>query len=281
MNNLVSVYIPTHNRAQLVQRAIESVLAQSYANLEIIVSDDGSSDNTPEVMAAYVEKHANIKYVRSETPQGACHARNCAIELASGDYITGLDDDDYFEKDRVETFMSHKDLLEQFSFICSSYCYQQSESNSRVIMGNDDTIGLDQILTENSVGNQIFTYTQRLRDISGFDKSLKAWQDHEMWLRMIVEYGEAKRVNSPSYVIDVSHQHERISKNINKIKSACEHFIAKYGELYAANNLTDKLKSNVYAYSGYSPSLSEYKTYIKARGFSSAAKLVVKKILKK
>ncbi|HAY4006682.1 TPA: glycosyltransferase family 2 protein, partial [Escherichia coli] len=101
-NELVSVYIPTHNRVDMLERAIMSVLKQSYPNIEIIVSDDGSQDNTKKIVTSYMQQYSNIKYVFSSEAKGACHARNLAIAKASGTYITGLDDDDEFTQDRIE-----------------------------------------------------------------------------------------------------------------------------------------------------------------------------------
>jgi glycosyltransferase involved in cell wall biosynthesis len=87
----VSVYIPTKNRPVMLKRAIDSVLAQDYPNVEVVVSDDGSTDNTPEFMDDYCKQYNNIIYLRSETSHGACHARNKAILASTGEFITGLD----------------------------------------------------------------------------------------------------------------------------------------------------------------------------------------------
>lgn len=95
---LVSVIIPTYNRANLVVRAIDSVLSQTYKNIEIIVVDDGSKDNTKEVLAFYKDK---IRYFYKENG-GEASARNCGIERVKGDYIALLDSDDLWYPEKVE-----------------------------------------------------------------------------------------------------------------------------------------------------------------------------------
>lgn len=107
MNNaLISVYIPTHNRSEMLKRAVFSVIKQTYKNVEIIICDDGSSDNTEQVVIALQEKYKNIRYLKNDTPKGACAARNLGIFEAKGEYITGLDDDDEFSDNRLEELLN-------------------------------------------------------------------------------------------------------------------------------------------------------------------------------
>ena len=92
---LVTIYIPTKNRLKLLNRAIESVKKQTYKDIEIIVVDDGSTDGTTEYLAQEINS-GTLKAIFNKKSLGACAARNKAIEMATGDFITGLDDDDYF-----------------------------------------------------------------------------------------------------------------------------------------------------------------------------------------
>ena len=100
MNQLVSVIITTHNRQELLSRAIESVLLQSYQNIECIVVDDASEDGTKE----YCESIESINYVRisKDESKGGNYARNLGIKNALGEYIAFLDDDDYWLPEKIE-----------------------------------------------------------------------------------------------------------------------------------------------------------------------------------
>lgn len=97
---LVSVIIPTYRRAALVPRAIESVRRQSYGNLEILVVDDGSPDDTAAVVRAVPD--FRIRYLRHECNKGLPAARNTGIQAARGEYIAFIDDDDEWRSDKVE-----------------------------------------------------------------------------------------------------------------------------------------------------------------------------------
>lgn len=97
---LVSIIIPTFNRGYLIRRALKSCLNQSYANIEVVVVDDCSSDNTEEIVNSLKDKR--IRYFRNSKNMGGCFSRNKGIELSRGDYINFLDDDDELREDKIE-----------------------------------------------------------------------------------------------------------------------------------------------------------------------------------
>ncbi|MBO7612155.1 MAG: glycosyltransferase family 2 protein [Elusimicrobia bacterium] len=101
MNNtdLISVILPTYNRAHLIKRSVESILNQTYQNIELIIIDDGSTDNTKEVIESLNDKR--IVYIYQKN-QGCCAARNKGIEVARGNYIALQDSDDAWHPDKLE-----------------------------------------------------------------------------------------------------------------------------------------------------------------------------------
>lgn len=101
---LISVILNTFNRAQLVRRAIDSVLAQTYPNLELIVVDDGSTDDTEEVLAE--ENDPRFRYIRQEN-SGLSAGRNRGFAVAAGAWIACLDDDDQVEPEWLGDFVAH------------------------------------------------------------------------------------------------------------------------------------------------------------------------------
>jgi glycosyltransferase involved in cell wall biosynthesis len=100
MEPLVSCIIPTYNRAHIVGRAIQSVLNQTYKNIEVIVVDDGSQDNTQEVVLSI--KDERVRYIRLHRNFGAAFARNIGIANARGEFVAFLDSDDYFLPEKIE-----------------------------------------------------------------------------------------------------------------------------------------------------------------------------------
>ncbi len=100
MNPTVSVIIPTYNRANLVSRAIKSVLNQTYQDFEIIVVDDCSEDNTEEIVKSFND--SRIRYIKHKKNKGGSAARNTGIKRARGKYIAFLDDDDEWLPSKLE-----------------------------------------------------------------------------------------------------------------------------------------------------------------------------------
>lgn len=101
-NPLISVMMPTYNNGKYIKQAIESIYAQNYNNIEIIVIDDGSTDNTKEILKQYKD----IKYFYIEH-KGISFARNLALENSKGEYIAFLDSDDYWLPDKLNIQMQY------------------------------------------------------------------------------------------------------------------------------------------------------------------------------
>src|SRR5688572_7692895 len=108
---LVSVYVPTRNRADQLLRAVDSVLSQSYENIELIVVDDSSTDGTADFLRQRSTIDKRLRVLQTPEPGGAPVARNLAIRAANGAFLTGLDDDDRFHEHRIATFIEYWELL--------------------------------------------------------------------------------------------------------------------------------------------------------------------------
>lgn len=112
-----SVVIPTYNRSEMARDAVQSVLDQDFHDFELVVVDDGSSDNTPEVMASFSNK---LHYHR-QINGGVASARNMGISLSSGQYICYLDSDDLWPKNKLSNYKSLIDSRERPAFIFSDF----------------------------------------------------------------------------------------------------------------------------------------------------------------
>ena len=226
----VSLYMPSHNREDLLPRAIASVMAQTYPVYELIVVDDGSSDGTWDLLTKLQKQHDNLVILRHETPKGACAARNSAINMAKGEFISGLDDDDELLPNHLESLLEHWD--DKYSCVASSLL--NDNGSVRVRQGKEyGEINLNQLLHYNRLGNQILTRTERLRDIGGFDESLPAFQDYDCWVRMIEHYGQAYKLQHPTYVLHTAHELNRISGNPARRLKALELFVAKHKQKFS------------------------------------------------
>jgi len=102
MEPLVSVVIPVYNASKYLSRTLDSVLRQTYKNLEIILIDDCSKDDSLKIMYEYAEKDSRIKVLESEKNQGVAAVRNRGIQAANGEYIALLDSDDIWVEDKIK-----------------------------------------------------------------------------------------------------------------------------------------------------------------------------------
>jgi len=115
----VSVIMPTYNSEEYLAKSIDSILYQTYKDLELIICDDASTDSTLNIIKKYVIKDSRIKYVQNEQNMGAAYSRNRCIEIANGDFICLQDSDDISVKDRIEKQVEFLEENKEFDFVGS------------------------------------------------------------------------------------------------------------------------------------------------------------------
>jgi glycosyltransferase involved in cell wall biosynthesis len=244
--DLVSVYIPTYNRLELLKRAINSVLVQSYEAIEIIVVDDGSDDGTREYLCSIGNSTSNVRVLEKKgVPRGAQFSRNMALEAAKGRFVTGLDDDDYFHPERVRLLTSS--YRENCSAIASNF-YKVGISGVSSNSFVPRLIHSASLYTSNSVGNQVLTERNRILEVGAYDTRLSASQDVDLWIRLIDRFGPIKRLSSRLYFFDVSHQCARISTSTKRAQGTFE-FLEKYSHAMTAEQYEYR-KSSIFRSSG-------------------------------
>ena len=211
MNNiLVSIIIPTHNRLVYLQKAINSVLSQTYRNFEIIIVNDGSDDGTEEFL--YTLKNKRIKVFHNKVSHGACLSRNIGISIAKGKLITFLDDDDEFLPQRLEEMISAYDF--KWAYIASGYYYKNRYKCLKKIPPK--IIDTESMSYKIIIGNSILVERNKVLKIGGFDLNLKSSQDYDLWFRLNKAYGDALCVQNALFVMHADYDLERITNSINK-----------------------------------------------------------------
>lgn len=104
-NILISVVVPVYNVEQYLERCVDSILAQTYSNLELILVDDGAKDSSGVICDAYAQKDTRVRVIHKENG-GLSSARNAGIDIAQGDYISFVDSDDWIEPDALENLLN-------------------------------------------------------------------------------------------------------------------------------------------------------------------------------
>ena len=192
-NPLVSVIIPTYNRGWIVKEAIESVLAQDFTDFELIVVDDGSTDNTSEILKEF---ESDIRVIR-QTNRGVSAARNRGILASVGRWIAFLDSDDLWLPEKlsrqVDFFTTHADAM-----ICQTeeqWIRNGVRVNPRVRHHKFSGLIFERSLELCLVSPSAVMIRKDLFDVVGlFDKSLPACEDYDLWLRVSCRF--------PVYLID-------------------------------------------------------------------------------
>ncbi len=195
---LVSICIPTYNRAKFIQRAIDSALGQTYKNLEVIVVDNASTDNTEEIVSRYND--TRLKYVRNTENIGQFGNLNRCIELYSGDFLHILHSDEYIDPDFTEKCIKFFSEHQNVQLTCTSF---REEYNDHILLHKvfpNDVIfsapdGFKQILTEGlfiSCGSVIVRRcVYESQDVGKFSLEYPYSGDLYQWLKLTKYYDVA------------------------------------------------------------------------------------------
>lgn len=195
MAEMVSIILPTYNRAYCIQKAVDSVLHQTWTDWELIVVDDGSTDNTEEIIAAYETTDNRIRYHRQPDNRGVSAARNEGIRLARYAYIAFQDSDDVWHADKLEKQMRIFDERPEIGLVyCAMQGIRQDGSAIRI-----PDLSIDRKFLRGNLyglllqGNVIDAPTAVLHKscvekCGGFDEGLSCLEDWELFLRMAREY---------------------------------------------------------------------------------------------
>lgn len=185
----VSVIIPMYNSAQNIGECIDSVINQTYKNIEIIVVDDKSIDNSVEIVES--KKDARIKLIKQPTNLGVSKARNMGIKEASGEYICFLDADDFWTKDKIEKQISFIEKND-YTFVFGGYEYIKKGKKLRVHVPM--SLNYDEALKNTIIHtNTVMFNMKKLKKEDIYMPDIKRGQDTATWWQVlkkgVVAYG--------------------------------------------------------------------------------------------
>lgn len=196
MDDLVSIITPTYNSADFISATIDCIIAQTYRNWELLITDDCSSDNTIDIVKQYAQKDERIKLFQLEKNSGGGVSRNNSIKQAKGRYIAFCDSDDRWTPDKLATqiaFMKEKDC----AFSYGSYMLCDEQDNVIGINICLSKLSYTRILMDNFVGCLSAVYdTSKVGKV--YMPTIRKRQDWGLWISVLkkckVGYGVKKPI---------------------------------------------------------------------------------------
>ncbi len=205
---LVSVIIPTYNREKVLKRAMESVLNQSYGNLELIIADDCSDDQTEELVRGMMEKDGRIRYVKGKQNLGPAGARNLGASVAEGDYIAFNDSDAVWKEGKLEKQLAvfEKHPEKEIGLVFHAYelagkdgtqvCHPFEETPEDF---KNETM-MVHLLSEPLADTSAMMIPSKVwKEVGGFDEELRNLEDYDLSLRIAEKY-EVIYVHDPMII---------------------------------------------------------------------------------
>ncbi len=247
---MVSVIIPVYNGLKYLKETLNSVLSQSYKNYEIIIVNDGSTDNSQEIINDYISQKPHIIRAFNQKNDGVSAARNCGIKEARGNYISFIDQDDLWHPTKLAKQVYILDHNTHIGLISCSF-YYINISSERIELNNildhdfnNETVR-DQLLIRNVVGppSCVMVRKECLEKVGLFDLKLSSGpEDRDLWFRICNHYPcEFIYEELCAFRLHSDNAH----KNIPKMKENQKKYINKYKHYYK-NSMLLRAYSLVY-----------------------------------
>lgn len=249
VNDMVSIIIPTYNREQVIGRSIASVLNQTYPYFELLIVDDGSVDQTKQVVERITDER--IHYIALDKNQGVGHARNIGMQEAKYDYLAFLDSDDEWMPEKLELQMEK--MLYSPEKLGAVYCRMDTLSRKTgerhiyppLSRSKEDIEGhiFNKLLEGNLIGMPTLLIRREcMEKVGGFRESLKCLEDYEWILRIAEEY-RIGLVDEP--LLRVYKLAESVSTNaVAYVLTRC-YLISKYRREMAEANVLDQAEAEL------------------------------------
>lgn len=193
----ISVILPTFNREKTLRRAVQSVIEQTFTDWELVVVDDGSSDNTFQLITEFMKKNPGIRYMK-HTNRKAALSRNAGIQASFGRYITFLDSDDFYLPEHLESRFSHFETHPETDLLSGGFC------------GDDDVYVTDCYnpdrkihIQECILGATLFGKRNLFFSLGGFG-NLDYAEDTDFWKRASERFFVKKLLEPKTYIYQQS-----------------------------------------------------------------------------
>jgi glycosyltransferase involved in cell wall biosynthesis len=179
----VSIILPTYNGAKYLRQSIDSCLTQTYKYLELIIVDDGSIDETSQIIRSYQD--GRIKYVSHGENKRLPHALNTGFAMATGEYLTWTSDDNYYAEDAIESMLVLLQADKTIDFVYANY--YTINDNGAVLQSV--SVGPSKNLKEYNCIGPCFLYRRKIYDVIGeYNPNALFAEDYEYWIRVFKRF---------------------------------------------------------------------------------------------
>lgn len=277
---LVSIIIPTYNRAHLIGETLDSVLSQTYSNWECIVVDDGSTDATSKILETYCKTDSRFQYHNRpiNKPKGANACRNYGFELSKGEYVNWFDDDDLMHPNKLSIQLEALNV-NNFNFsVCNTLIFKNTIEN---IIGFRSKEIYSKNIFYDYLSQKIVWLTQApiwktsfLKSLDYlFDEELQAAQEWEFYCRILYLCGEYNVVNMPLVYI---REHANSITHSNKLRRDFDYYLARK-KIYTNNKMVLDEQSINYLENYF---INNFKNIVRSRKAMKAMKFFYLYILR-
>jgi len=208
---LVSVIIPIYNYGVQFEKSIQSVFDSSYKNFEVVIVDDGSSNEYVKLKLDSLSEHPNIKVIRQNN-SGPSSARNNGIKNSSGQFILPLDADDMIHPDYIQSCVN---ILKNNKNISPVYCDTNHIGQLQGVEQRPEW-SMERLMQGPFIVNCSMFSRESFEKCGGYDESLKGWEDYDLWIRMGINGYIGKRIPKPLFVYFHHENDGTVSTEANK-----------------------------------------------------------------
>lgn len=236
MNKLISIILPTYNGSKWLRKAIESVQRQTYTNWELLVIDDGSIDNTAQILTDLAQKDARIVYIKNEQNLGIQKTLNKGIKEAKGEYIARLDDDDqWIEEDKLKKQIEFLEKNSDYVLLGTGVVVVDEEEKEqfRYLVPEKNKEIKNKLLGKNCfVHSSVMFKKDVALGLGGYGESKEVYhiEDYDLWLKLGTK---GKLANLPIYGVQFTLRAGSISSTNKTIQfKRIISLIKKYKKFY-------------------------------------------------
>ena len=213
---MVSIVMPAYNAAKTIRDSIQSVISQTFTDWELIIVDDGSKDNTADIVLEIAKDDSRIHFLHNLKNSGASHTRNYAISLAKGEWIAFLDSDDMWKPEKLEKQLAKAERNPDMVICYTASSFIDDNGNPYgYVMKAQEKITYKTLLRKNLLScSSVMVKADVMKKIKM--PGDKMHEDYFVWLKILKEYKVAHGINEPLLIYRLC----KNSKSSNRITSA-------------------------------------------------------------